>query len=108
MRKFIAFLVVAGVVIGIVVLARGGHAKTRDLAHDACQNIVDQCGSLADPKLAPKIPDIGSCVRYLDSEIESDAFSQSLATCMADADSCEAVVGCGLTEGLKERRRRGR
>lgn len=106
MKTFLGLVVAVAAVIGIIAYTRSDAPKTRDLARDACENIVEQCEAYADPGM-PERADIGSCIRTIDADLSSEPrITRQLATCMADADSCAEIASCGFTVGIHERLRR--
>ena len=76
---------------------------SRDLAKRVCENIVDRCSHLADPAYADVDPDIGQCTRKIGADLDDGDLPRGLATCMANAESCEAVTGCAFTEVIRRR-----
>lgn len=95
MKKLVAVGVVALIVVGIVKFV--GARTTEGKAQRACENIVEQCGSLArmgGEKLDKD--DIAECASDLAKEKtgELGGSYDDMVDCVIDADSCGEVLGC--------------
>ena len=94
MKKFLAFAVVALLVVGVVKVVSGKTTEGR--AHKACENLAAQCESLVKlggDKLSSS--DIDECSKDLaDAKGELGEHYSEMTSCMADADSCGEAIGC--------------
>ena len=94
MKKFLAFAVIALLVVGVVKVVSGKTTEGR--ARTACENLAAQCESLA--KLGGEkltADDIDDCSKDLArAKDELGEHYAEMTSCMADADSCGEAIGC--------------